>query len=217
MLYTFCSQTNCADGKDPDAPLYIDTLGNIYGTTPFGGQPTNAGVVFELSPNGSAYTESVPYSFCTQTSCADGADPRGGVIMDASGNLYGTTATGGDGDQSSGQGVVFKLSPNGTEWQYSDLENFDGADGNGPLGALIMDSNGNLFGTTASGGSHQHGNVFEFNGSIQSLYSFCPLSACHDGAGPLTGVIEDNAGNFYGVTSSGGNKNKKGVLYELSP
>jgi uncharacterized repeat protein (TIGR03803 family) len=108
VLYAFCSQTNCTDGQTPETPLYIDGQGNIYGTA--SGGSTNDGIVFELSPNGSGYTESLPYTFCEQANCADGAGPQGGVIMDMTGNLYGTTVAGG-----TAHGVVFELSPNGSQ------------------------------------------------------------------------------------------------------
>ncbi|HEY3778609.1 MAG TPA: choice-of-anchor tandem repeat GloVer-containing protein [Rhizomicrobium sp.] len=214
VLYSFCSQMNCGDGKDPDTPLYIDSQGNIYGTTLEGGS-SNLGVVFELSPNGSGYTETVLYSFCAQMNCADGDVPDGGVVMDAAGNLFGTTEGGGD---SLGQGVVFELSPNGSQWQYSNLENFDGTDGWAPEGALIIDAGGNLFGTTVSGGPKQKGNVFEFNGSIQNLYSFCAERGCADGENPLSGVVEDSAGNLYGTTVKTARRHHNGgTLFELSP
>ncbi|HLY05479.1 MAG TPA: choice-of-anchor tandem repeat GloVer-containing protein [Rhizomicrobium sp.] len=209
VLYSFCSLANCTDGQNPAAPLYIDDLGNIYGSA--SGGSTNDGVIFELSPKGSGYTQSLPYTFCQQINCTDGAGPQGGVIMGTSDNLYGTTVAGG-----SGQGVVFELSPNGSEWQYSDLEVFDGTDGIYPSGGLIMDANGNLFGTTYAGGPRQHGNVFEFNGSIQSLYDFCPERKCRDGKGPVAGVVEDGAGNLYGVAQEGGFQDS-GTLFELSP
>jgi uncharacterized repeat protein (TIGR03803 family) len=212
VLYSFCSQTNCADGTNPDTPLYIDAQGNIYGTTPNGGQGNNGGVVFELSPSGSSYTESVLYSFCSQANCADGAVPRGGVISDGQGNLYGPTTVGGADDD----GLIFELSPNGTQWQFSELADFNGANGHLPWGTLIRDSNGNLFGAASSGGTKQDGTVFEFNGSLQSLYSFCPERGCQDGKFPSTGVVEDSAGNLYGATAGGGG-NGGGTLYELSP
>ena len=213
VLYSFCSQSNCTDGEDPDTPLYLDASGNIFGTTPGGGQ-FNAGAVFELSPNGTAYTESVLYSFCAQTNCTDGNDPDGGVIMDASGNLYGKTALGGD---SAGDGLLFALSPNGTAWQYSVLAEFDGNNGSHPLG-MLLDTNGNLIGTTYEGGkTPKGGTVFEFNGSIQTLYDFCTQTRCADGKQPFGGVIQDSSGNLYGTTANGGTRKITGTIFELSP
>ena len=91
VLYTFCQRPNCADGFGPTAGLIIDAAGNLYGTASYGGA-FNAGVVFELAPDG---TETVLYSFCSQPGCADGLYPRAGLVMDGAGNLYGTTAGGG--------------------------------------------------------------------------------------------------------------------------
>lgn len=212
VLYSFCSQTNCADGNNPDTPLYLDAQGTIYGTTIFGGQGNDAGVVFELTPNGSGYSESVLYSFCQQTNCTDGENAYGGVVMDQSGNLVGTAGEGGSG----ADGLLFELSPDSGNWQYNVLDNFNGANGGGPVG-LIIDGSGNLFGTTYSGGAKNDGTVFQFSGSIQSLYSFCPTKGCADGKYPFTGVVEDGAGNLYGVTAEGGSGHNGGTLYELSP
>lgn len=213
LLYSFCSQQNCTDGAEPDTPLYIDTAGNIYGTTTSGGQfNINGGTVFELSPNGSGYTQSTLYSFCAEANCADGQNPEGGLIMDGAGNLLGTASMGG----SKGKGVIFELSLGGEQWQYSILANFDGHNGRGPLG-LSTDASGNVFGITITGGTRSKGGtVFEFNGSVQSLYDFCSLEHCIDGQGPFASVIEDSVGNLYGTAEAGGHHNG-GTIYKLSP
>ncbi|HLY07114.1 MAG TPA: choice-of-anchor tandem repeat GloVer-containing protein [Rhizomicrobium sp.] len=204
VLYDFCSQSKCTDGAAVDTPLYIDGQGNIFGTALEGGQ-NREGVVFELSPSGANYTESVLYSFCTKKNCTDGEGPEGGVIMDAQGNLYGSVAVGG----ANKDGLIFELSP-GTRWQFKDVADFNGADGESPVSPLIMDANGNFFGTTFRGGTKNTGAVFESNASLQSLYSFC--KSCD---GSRSGVIEDSAGNLYGVTAA--SEFEKGTLYELSP
>jgi uncharacterized repeat protein (TIGR03803 family) len=213
VLYSFCSQTGCTDGAAPDSALFVDSAGNLYGTTDSGGLGNGTGTVFELSPNGTVYMESVLYSFCSQQSCADGTLPQGGVVMDGAGNLFGTTEGGG----SNQDGLIFKLSPSGSQWQYNTLANFDGADGNTPQGSLLLDSSGNLFGTTTTGGSQNEGTVFEFNGSIQTLYSFCPQRGCPDGDRPIAGVILDSVGNLYGTASNGGTHKTTGTMFELSP
>lgn len=114
--------------------------------------------------------------------------------------LCGTALGGG----AAADGLVFELSPNGSEWQFADLADCHGADGAFPYGALVMGSAGNLFGTTYSGGARQNGTVFAINGSLQSLYSFCPERGCADGKHPFAGVVEDGAGNLYGATAAGG-------------
>jgi hypothetical protein len=109
VLYSFCSQSNCADGNYPSAGLIMDGAGNLYGTTLESGKNTcqtsyGCGVVFELTPTTNGWSETVLYSFCSQSNCADGNYPSAGLIMDGSGNLYGTTIYGGN-----NWGVVFEL------------------------------------------------------------------------------------------------------------
>ena len=153
VLYSFTG----SDGSGPFAGLIADSSGNLYGTTQSGGASGGHGVVFKLSPGG---TETVLYSF---TGGSDGGTPRAGLIADSSGNLYGTTQFGGPGCGGVGCGVVFKLSPSGTE---TVLYSFTGSDGSGPFPGLIADSSGNLYGTTLSGGaSGGHGVVFKLTGA----------------------------------------------------
>src|SRR5713226_6912234 len=111
VLYSLCSQTNCADGAYPAAGLIMDGSGNLYGTTVHGGA-RGYGTVFNLTPTGTGWSENVLYSFCPQGNCADGAYPAAGLIMDGSGNLYGTTQEGGAGAalcDTFGCGTVFAL------------------------------------------------------------------------------------------------------------
>jgi uncharacterized repeat protein (TIGR03803 family) len=111
-IYSFCAQNNCTDGANPGQyqALIVDGAGNLYGTTGFGGAH-GVGAVFQLTPSGSGWTEKVLYSFCSQSNCADGALPLAGLIMDGTGNLYGTTYQGANGGPN-GDGVVFELTPN---------------------------------------------------------------------------------------------------------
>jgi len=210
VLYSFCQSAGCADGEGPETPLFIDGAGNIFGTTVMGGE-IGAGVVFELSPGGSGYSESVLHSFCTFFACRDGANPYAGVIMDGSGNLFGTTTAQGG----TGLGLVFEMIPAGSQWSYGVLDNFGGSTGADSIGALILGSDGNLYGTTYGGGAKGDGTVFTFNSTIQSLYSFCSARRCADGTRPLAGLFQDSAGNFFGTTLFSGKYN--GTLYELSP
>jgi uncharacterized repeat protein (TIGR03803 family) len=224
VLHRFCAETNCADGQNPHAGLMMGTTGKLYGTTWNGGN--GEGVVFELTPNAdrTAWRETVLYSFCPSGgSCTDGQAPNG-LIMDAAGNLYGTTSAGGV----LNAGVVFELTPNvdGTAWTEIVLHRFcprsravciDGAEPN----SLIMDSAGNLYGTTsAGGGGSQPGVVFELTPNAdltasteEVLHRFCAEKKCRDGEFP-NGLIMDGSGNLYGTTFAGGIGNK-GVAFEL--
>jgi uncharacterized repeat protein (TIGR03803 family) len=156
LLYSFAGGS---DGANPDSVLLLDAQGNLYGTTENGGNSecggTGCGVVFELSPqSGGNWTETVVYTFCSVSGCADGERPGvGPLVLDAAGNLYGTTIFGGAYQSCNADtcGVVFKLDPEGNE---TVLHSFTGgADGADPAAGLIMDKAGNLYGTAELGGN----------------------------------------------------------------
>lgn len=222
VLYTFAGGPT--GGANPRAALVMDTAGNLYGTTTTGGNNlcngSGCGAVFKLAPNGSGgYTESVLYAF---TGGNDGAAPMAGLILDSAGNLYGTTEAGGSDDI----GTVFKLAPYGGGYIESVLYTFTGSEDAVPEGALVMDSSGNLYGTATGANissASGKGGVFKLapdgsGGYTKSvLYTFTGGS---DGASPRAGLIADNAGNFYGVTSAGGNNNCNagcGAVFKLAP
>jgi uncharacterized repeat protein (TIGR03803 family) len=172
--------------------------------------------VFKLDTTG---TETVLYSF---TGGNDGQDPEAGLIMDATGNLYGTTAYGGGtGCGGFGCGVVFKLDTTGAE---TVLYSFSGGnDGQDSEAGLIMDATGNLYGTTNSGGAFNFGVVFKLDttGTETVLYSF---TGGADGATPEGSLISDSSGALYGTTQNGGDSNCKsqygfgcGVVFKLIP
>lgn len=214
VLHTF---TGSADGADPVGHLLMDSGGNLYGATEFGGG-NNTGTVFKLTPSGGGYAESVLYSFAGG---GDAANPAAGLIMDSTGNLYGTTAYGGNSSAGYSYGAVFELASNGGGYTESVLYRFtDGSDGANPFAGLIMDSSGNLYGTTQyGGGSHNDGTVFKLapNGSggytESVLYTF---TGGGDGANPLDGLIMDNAGSFYSTTTSAGGSSNSGTVFTLS-
>jgi uncharacterized repeat protein (TIGR03803 family) len=213
VLYNFCSQPGCSDGREPGAGLIFDNNGNLYGTTPYGGR-FGPGVVFKLSPPaaGGAWTETVLYNF---TGGTDGSNPFARVVLDNNGNLYGTTSQGG----AAGQGVVFKVAPGGTE---TVLHPFTGSDGGGPYAGLIFDGNGNLYGNTSQGGVSGAGTVFELSPPAtpggawteKVLHSFTVA----DGARPYFGahLLFDANGNLYGQTDSGG-ATGFGAVFKLAP
>src|SRR6266568_4135689 len=198
VLHSF----NRSDGANPSAGLIMDSSGNLYGTTQNGG--TNGfGTVFELVNSSGAYTESVLHSFVN--SGGDGSNPAAALIMDASGNLYGTTLSGG----TNGTGTVFELVNSSGAYSEKILYSFanSGGDGSKPAAALIMDSSGNLYGTTQNGGTNGFGTVFELVNSSGTysekvLHSFTNSNG--DGASPFAGLIMDTSGNLYGTTAGGG-------------
>jgi uncharacterized repeat protein (TIGR03803 family) len=211
-------------GKDGGGPtgLMFDQSGNLYGTTWFGGtSKSSSGTVFKLTPKpDGSWVESVLYSF---TDGNDGATPQAGVIFDQAGDLYGTTISGGP----HGQGVVFRLAQNANGgWTESVLHHFcsltNCSDGLFPSGSLIFDANGNLYGTTAFGGTNDHGIVFKLTPNADGgwtesvLHDFCSLTNCSDGFGPRAGLIFDVAGNLYGAAIGGGGHGD-GVVFELTP
>ena len=203
VLYTF---TGGGDGGDSLAPLIKDKDGNLYGTTWAG---CGYGTVFKLALDG---TETVLHCF---SSGEDGASPSGTLIRDKKGDLYGTTWTGGGtGCNGVGCGTVFKYvaKDNGELPIYTFT---GGADGGNPDGGVIMDSAGNLYGTTAAGGAHNFGVVFKLapDGTETVLHSFAGGS---DGYYSTAGLIMDAAGNLYGNTQVGGTYNA-GVVFKVTP
>jgi uncharacterized repeat protein (TIGR03803 family) len=156
------------DGSLPYAGLVMDNQGNLYGTTALGPYPNStSGTVYKVAANGN---ESVLYTFCSQPNCADGQLPYAGLILDKDGNLYGTTSSGGTGTY--GSGNVFEVSAGG---EFSVLYNFctrkNCNDGAVPDAALIMDKEGNFYGTTFSGGEKGGGTVFRLSPAVSLLPS----------------------------------------------
>src|SRR5437660_147922 len=218
-IYKFCSQTNCLDGAFPNSPLVIDGAANLYGTSQYGGNQDN-GLVFKLTPTGTGWSETVLYYFCLLSSCTDGRYPLAGLIIDAAGNLYGTTVDGG----SQNYGVVYQLTPSGTSWTQTVLYNFcmqnSCVDGKYPQGGLVIDAAGNLYGTASGGGLYNSGAVFKLapgsTGWTESLlYSFCLQLNCSDGIYPDS-LIMDAAGNMYGTTLHDGTYGY-GLVFKLAP
>jgi uncharacterized repeat protein (TIGR03803 family) len=229
VLYSFCAQEKCSDGEYPFAGLVFDQKGNLYGTTAWGGTSNpegcydyyvyGCGAVFKLTPGGN---ETVLYSFCGKANCTDGANPYAGLVFDQKGNLYGTTLFGG----AHGSGVVFKLSPEGKETVLHSFCAYPNCtDGGYPHAGLIIDTNGNLYGTAGGGGANGQGVVFKLTpkGKETVLYSFCAKSNCNDGANPDAGLVQDQIGNLYGTTFNGGAYDQCsygpgcGVIFKLSP
>jgi len=209
VIHSFGSGT---DGAEPVAGVTLDaSSGNVYGTTLIGGQYA-AGTVFELSASGATWTEKVLHSF--NENGVDGKNPYDPVILDARGNVYGTTY--GGGANPSFLGIVFELSPSASgEWTEQVLHTFTGdpfgtapvPDGDFPYGGLVFDAAGNLYGATSGGGTAGNGGVFVMTPGPSSwteklLYSFSASGS--DGNSPAAMLGFDAAGNLYGTTLSGG-------------
>ena len=209
VLYTFTG--TAGDGAFPWAGVVFDVAGNLYGTTEFGGA-YGYGTVYELSPNGSGWSEKIVYSF---QDGQDGGEPYAGVILDHSGNLYGATTIGGSG----AGGTVFELSPAGSNWNFQTLHAFTRQAGElagGPVANLAMDSAGNLYGATGGDGAYGFGSVFKMtlstgNWTLNSLYDF---TGGNDGRLPRSNLVIDSSGNLYG-TAAGGQLGH-GVVYEIT-
>jgi len=223
VIYSF---TGGSDGALPTSNLISDKAGNLYGTTSEGGNSSacgplggeSCGVVFELMPSNGGWTESVLYSF---TGGSDGGTPYGGLVIDADGNLYGTTYAGG----TSGLGTVFELMPGtGSTWTEVVLHNFaGGSDGELPRAGLILKGN-HLAGTTTLGGT---GTGCEFGLSCGTVFALTHTSkgwteevlytfkGGTDGGVPYGGLVLDRAGNLYGTTTQYGAVGF-GTVFELT-
>jgi uncharacterized repeat protein (TIGR03803 family) len=205
-VYSFCSQTNCADGQAPDAGLVEGANGNFYGTTSSGGAHSS-GTIFEITTSGTLTTL---YNFCSQTNCADGWTVYSALTRASNGKLYGVTLSGG----ASGFGTVFSITATGT---LTTLHNFSGKDGQTPWGGLVQASDGNLYGTASSGGRTDNGIVFKMTkaGRLTKIHDFCLSAYCTDGAVPLGTLIQGSNGNLYGTTITGG-ANYRGTVFEIT-
>lgn len=201
-IKTVYSFAGSSDGGEPfDGALVRDSRGNLYGTTMFDGGKISLGVVFKVTPEGA---ETVLHTFLGGS---DGAHPKGSLIADGQGNLYGTTSSG----ENLKGGTVFKITPSGV---LTELHTFTGPDGFDPNAALALDADGNLYGTTFSGGNLNEGVVFEISlsGSESVLLSF----SGSDGATPYSGLILGEDGNLDGTTGFGGASNQ-GTVFSVTP
>lgn len=281
-VHTLCSMRACADGGYPSAAPIIDVDGNLYGTagnggkfddgvafriaqplsdkpqfevlydfcckrgeTPlaelaYAGQQSGApydgqsplyavadegginagGTVVQLSQTAGAWQAAAIHKFCRELSCTDGANPQGKLLVDADGNLFGTTFAGGDANR----GTAFKLFGKDGKWKFSRIYSFCSVqgctDGALPDTGLTQTADGTLLGTTTIGGGTQNqGVVFALqpakNGYEEKvLHTFCAEPDCRDGMNPGAGVTVSNTGRIFGTTRNGG-KFSKGAVYEL--
>ncbi len=193
-------------GANPSSGVVRDKSGNFYGTTSAGGQ-YNQGVTYKLSASGRV---TVLYNF---TGGADGGNPEAGVVLDSAGNLYGVCASGG-----SGGGLVYKLDNAGDETvlhRFGETIN----DGDSPQSGVVLDTEGNLYGTTFYGGAFGAGTVYKLTSSGEETVLHTFTGGADGGGGTYgggpAGLIIDAAGNLYGTTGLGGS-GSSGVVFEIS-
>jgi uncharacterized repeat protein (TIGR03803 family) len=200
-----------SDGDKPFSAPVEAANGDVYVTTPVGGQretgsrSSDTGAILKLSGNGGSY------AFCANKHCPDGRNPYGGLVQGTDGNLYGTTTRGG----ANNAGTVFRI-PTKVK-PFTRLHSFDTTDGAYPYAALIQASDGNFYGTTELGGANGGGTIFQITpaGTLRSLYSFCAQASCIDGKTPVAGLTQATDGNFYGTTELGG-ANGAGTIFQLT-
>lgn len=208
VLYSF------AGGSEAGTPLngvVFDNSGNLYGVLGSGG-PYGQGAVYQLSPSQSGWTEQILYAF----GAGSGGDGPTSLIIDPSGNLYGTTEVGGGGDS----GTVFELAHANGAWSFSTVYSFSPGRGGGcgPDGRLTLDGAGSLYGTTRCDGAWKDGSVFKLASSnggwtYTDLYDF---TGGNDGDYPNGGLVFDTSGNIYGTALSGGAEGG-GVAFKIAP
>ncbi len=213
-IYSFCAESNCADGGSPLAALIQARNGDLYGTTVAGGAYGNSGTIFKITLSGKL---TPLHSFCAEgPGCANGAQPYYGSLVQASnGILYGTTLVGGTGNN----GTVFSITPSG---MFTTLYRFCSqskcSDGAVPFGALIQATDGELYGTTFFGGVNgNYGTIFKIttSGTFTSVYSFCSQSGCTDSERPYAGLLQATNGDLYGTTTASG-ADGYGTVFSLS-
>jgi uncharacterized repeat protein (TIGR03803 family) len=223
VLHSFTGTKTDGSGPTNVSPVF-DKAGDVYGVTAYGGAgtcktstTTGCGTVFKIT---SAGKESVFHSFTGSPD--DGYGPDGGLVIDAAGDLYGTTLAGGIANSAcsggAGCGTVFKITSAGKESVvYRFCSKADCADGAAPQGGLRVDTEGNLYGTTSGGGTHSHGTVFKLTatGVETVLYDLCAKSKCTDGETPFGGLALDTKGNLYGTTGAGGSAGY-GTLFTIT-
>src|SRR5216683_1501666 len=195
--FTSLVSFNQTNGAYPGGSTLVQgTDGNFYGTTSEGGA-NNYGTVFKVTPAGVLTTI---YSFCSQSNCADGSYPSGGLIQATDGNFYGVTDRGGI----NGDGTVYKITSAGLLTTVHSFHTV--VDGTYPVGTLLQ-SNGSFYGITQpySTGAQQQGTLYKMStsGTVTTLYYFCSLTGCADGSYPQ-GLVHARDGNFYGTTGGGG-------------
>ena len=220
-IFRFCAQGDCPNGYTPGGMIQAAD-GNFYGITGHGGASgdrcdgSGCGTFFKLSSNGTLTTL---YSFCTQMGCPDGEFPNGQLVQARDGNFYGTASEGGIATCfPNGCGTAFKITPSGTlTILHSFCSQDNCADGRDPLTPPVQYVDGNLYGTTFTGGANYNGTIYKITptGALTTLYSFCPAYGCVDGSAPDAPLVVGGDGILYGTTTQGGTGNS-GTVFRVA-
>jgi len=214
------------NGGYPTGALIQGADGNLYGTTKYDDGANGGGTIFKITPGGAQTTL---YNFCSQTGCADGANPYAALTLASNGDLYGTTSQGGVSSNCTnfmGCGTLFKITPAGEfTTLYTFCSQVNCADGSEPFAQIIQTSNGDFYGTTQYGGTNPStefpglnaGTIFKItpSGTLTTLYNFCAKTDCADGQLPYS-LIQSANGDFYGTTDYGG-ANGEGNFFRFTP
>ena len=201
MAITTLASFDYSNGAYPSAGLVLDSSGNLFGTTEYGGA-NGSGTVFEIVQGSTAITTLASFDY------SNGATSTAGLVLDSSGNLFGTTVYGG----ANGYGTVFEIAQGSTV--ITTLASFDYSNGAYSQAGLVLDSSGNLFGTTGAGGVYGYGTVFEI---VQGSMAITTLASFDysNGANPIAGLVLDSSGNLFGTTYQGG-INDYGTVFEIT-
>ena len=198
---TTLASFNGTNGAFPERGLVLDAHGNLFGTVPFGGA-NGQGAVYELAAGSRTITTLASFNG------TNGDRPESDLVLDAHGNLFGTTQFGG----ANGQGTVFKLAAGSNT--ITTLASFHGTNGDQPTGSLVRDAHGNLFGATAFGGANGQGTVFKLAAGSNTITTLASFNGTN-GDRPTGGLVRDAHGNLFGATAFGG-ANGQGTVYELA-
>ncbi|HTA25958.1 MAG TPA: choice-of-anchor tandem repeat GloVer-containing protein [Terriglobales bacterium] len=222
-LYSFCAEDNCTDGASPQGGVVEGVDGNFYGTTRDGGNGPlcisngYCGNVFKMTPSGAVTTI---YNFCSLPNCTDGLLPTTPLVQGTDGNLYGATS-----QFDTFPATIFKITTSGKLTTLYTFCEQQGCTNGDAANALLLGTDGNFYGITSRGGAsgpNGLGTVFKMTpgGTLTTLYSFCSLPSCLDGADPGGGLVEGTDGNFYGTTSEGGQYGSGtlgGTIFKITP
>jgi len=206
VVFKTLASFNGTNGTYPELGLVQGLDGNFYGTGFFGGDASNDGTVWKMTPDG---TLTAIYTFCSLPNCTDGALPNqnGILALGTDGNFYGMAAGVGG---ANGDGTIFKITPSGTLTTLYNLTSFNEAASNG----VIRGTDGNFYGSNPIGGN----NIFKITpaGAYSVLYTFCSQPNCTDGTYPTNPLLSGADGNLYGTTVGGG-ANGYGTIFKLTP